>query len=398
MRGPLARLGVLALLPIGAAAACTRSDFSIGVDCEDGFCDPPPGFTPLDGGAEGSLPDTAQLLACIGTECPPPYATCGDKPSTVCGTNLMNDSENCGACGVSCGGADLARLRMKARCSDGACEFECTFDYLIGELFRDCNGIIDDGCEAQILGDPHNCGACGNECPAGVRCIEGMCGCPSGKIDCDGKCVNPRTDDEHCKTCGNACAPPAVACAPMPPNTAYGCVDAECGRLECAPLYGDCNGDVKKDGCTSDGCETSLVDPNHCGGCGVRCGPNQACRQNRQGRPVCMDVCTNLGLLQCGDGCVDPLTDPNNCGGCAISCVEQWKNEVPTCKSGMCESECAPGFADCNGDAADGCEIDLRSHPANCGACGLECDQRAGQPCINGVCLMVECDAGVEAK
>jgi hypothetical protein len=45
--------------------------------------------------------------------------------------------------------------------------------------------------------------------------------------------------------------------------------------------------------------------------------------------------------------------------------------------------QCDPGFADCNGNPADGCEASLES-PASCGACGVVCS--AGQHCARGVC------------
>jgi hypothetical protein len=44
---------------------------------------------------------------------------------------------------------------------------------------------------------------------------------------------------------------------------------------------------------------------------------------------------------------------------------------------------CTAGFADCNGDAADGCEADLGSASATCGACDHDCE---GSPCKAGLC------------
>jgi hypothetical protein len=44
---------------------------------------------------------------------------------------------------------------------------------------------------------------------------------------------------------------------------------------------------------------------------------------------------------------------------------------------------CSPGFANCDGEASDGCEVDLESDPTNCGACGVSCDGRA---CLEGAC------------
>src|SRR4051812_22624328 len=54
---------------------------------------------------------------------------------------------------------------------------------------------------------------------------------------------------------------------------------------------------------------------------------------------------------------------------------------------------CEPGFADCNGIAADGCEVDLTSDAASCGKCGHGCE---GGPCQTGVCQPVVVATGQE--
>lgn len=54
---------------------------------------------------------------------------------------------------------------------------------------------------------------------------------------------------------------------------------------------------------------------------------------------------------------------------------------------------CAEGFRDCNGDPADGCEVDITSDVDNCGACGNQCG--AEEVCINSQC-QAECDPDLE--
>jgi hypothetical protein len=44
---------------------------------------------------------------------------------------------------------------------------------------------------------------------------------------------------------------------------------------------------------------------------------------------------------------------------------------------------CVAGFADCNGDPADGCETSLQTDGAHCGACDRSC---LGQACSAGLC------------
>ena len=384
-------------LSFGAALACAVPvDVSIGEDCDGGFCSEGPTFAPPppDGGdAEASISAPERTLACIGTTCPAPWVTCPTGNASLCGTNMSNDPQNCGACGVVC--AEYTEgLHLGARCVDGACVFECL---LSPGVFQDCNGVLDDGCEVDIHSDPRNCGSCGNACAPGVRCIKGTCGCPTGQIDCAGNCIEPRYDDLNCGTCGNACQDPPTACAPMPTNTAYGCADGKCGALKCQGGFGDCNHDLAK-GCASDGCETDLTTHDDCGACGNACLPEQECTPDDEGIPRCKDTCAKIGLTECLGECLDILSDPRACGGCGVACQPGGDHQVAVCTKGLCGVECLEGFADCNGDPVDGCEVDLRMNPLHCGACGQRCDVGAGQPCIEGKCLMVECDAGVVAK
>lgn len=380
--------------------ACSTERSYVGV--EDAGA-PPGDFAPppsADGGDATAL-EAPDVPLCMSTECPAPYATCAKTASFLCATNLRNDKENCGACGVSC--TALARgLNMGARCVEGACVFECI---VAGDPFYDCNGIIDDGCETNVGKDDENCGGCGIKCAPGVRCISGQCGCPSGLVDCGGDCVDTRFDDMNCGACHNECPPfPDDGCDPIPAESFYGCGDRACGALKCHYGFGDCNRDLGL-GCASDGCETNLrTNPEHCGACGVKCSPGQVCRDQGNG-PECSDACGALGLGECpyplagrdATACIDFRNDPKNCGACGIVCPAG-VNQVATCEKGVCGRVCEPGFADCNGDPIDGCEVDLGSHPANCGACGNACDFAEGQPCVNGQCLVAPCDGGVVTK
>jgi hypothetical protein len=79
--------------------------------------------------------------------------------------------------------------------------------------------------------------------------------------------------------------------------------------------------------------------------------------------------------------------DPNNCGGCKMVCPRVGANAVPTCKASSCGYACTSPFLDCNGLAADGCEINSSSDPNHCGGCGVACP--AGTTCLRGTCAGV---------
>ncbi len=349
------------------------------------------GFVPsADGSADGASDVSPALAMCVGTECPYPYATCTRQDGTLafkCETNVLVDDYNCGACGNACTGRDVfGELNMVAHCIDGTCQPTCS----VG--FADCNGLVDDGCESVSSNDPNNCGACGNVCPEltnGNRgCVDGKCNqeCLAPNTWCDPRCTNTLTDSNNCGSCGNVC--PYME-APL--GMAYGCANGECGHLRCVALYDDCNNDL------SDGCEVSLSgDVENCGACGNKCAPGQICtiRPDKGPNPVC--ACDPSETL-CGFTCADLLSDVDNCGACDNRC-RTYGHDVSVCKNGYCVSECSPGWGNCDGDRSNGCETDLTRNAHHCGACGNECDVAAGQPCIDGKCFMVECDAGVVTK
>jgi sugar lactone lactonase YvrE len=100
------------------------------------------------------------------------------------------------------------------------------------------------------------------------------------------------------------------------------------------------------------------------------------------------------GEAMCDGACTDIASDPTSCGACGHVCDAT--HGAPSCKSGACAIDCDPGFDDCNGDADDGCEADLGSDLASCGACGHTCDATHGAAsCDDGLCA-ITCDPGFE--
>ncbi len=103
------------------------------------------------------------------------------------------------------------------------------------------------------------------------------------------------------------------------------------------------------------------------------------------------------GKKACDDTCVD-VNDPDF--GCSDTGCAPCKtaNATATCAAGACSiASCDPGFANCNSSAGDGCEVDLRSDPSNCGTCERICTlPHASAQCVNSECTVDACDVGFE--
>ena len=162
-----------------------------------------------------------------------------------------------------------------------------------------------------------------------------------------------------------------------------------CEATVCPDGIGDCDGDV------GNGCETALTSLTDCGACGAPCGLTNAAASCATGD--CQVASCDGGFGSCdgldGNGCELTLDTIVNCGACGSVCA--LANASETCASGTCTLlTCAPGFGDCDGDDATGCEASLASL-AHCGACGAACEvANASESCATGTCVVIACGAG----
>lgn len=105
--------------------------------------------------------------------------------------------------------------------------------------------------------------------------------------------------------------------------------------------------------------------------------------------------------MSCAGACVD-LNGVTNCGGCGNVCPVRSNAQV-TCRVGTCGFSCNPGYADCNGMNADGCEANLTTSIAHCGRCNNVCNATNGTAsCMVGACGILcatgfdNCDGNVD--
>lgn len=146
--------------------------------------------------------------------------------------------------------------------------------------------------------------------------------CPTGQTLCGGACISTASSVDHCGACGNVCGASPFA------NMTRACQTGQCGSV-CSTGFANC------DGLMGNGCE------------------------------------------------VDTRSSAQHCGACTRACA--LANATPSCLVGSCYiASCSTGFASCDGNEANGCEMDTRSSAQHCGACGRACSST--QQCIRGTC------------
>lgn len=307
---------------------------------------------------------------------------------------------DCGACGKACA---AIQGHAAPECAAGACQDKCEPGW------ADCSvpqGTSPKNCSVELASDKNNCGACGHKCvdPANgvASCQEGQCvvACTSGY----GVCTNTGdtcidfSQPTSCGTCGNKCPAPAVLGAGTKDTGCCKAWDAATNsckercvagtgadtcscKYTCQPGFGDCN---QADG-NLDGCETSVAtDKQNCGACGTVCPgatrPDVACQAG-----ACVTVCGGSVRdcdLQLDNGCeTDVNTNAAHCGACGTVCPAPGPHTVPVCTNGSCGYTCEAGWVNCDGSPANGCETSETAETCiSCGPTGRCCASACGTP------------------
>jgi formylglycine-generating enzyme required for sulfatase activity len=333
------------------------------------------------GGCTGMACSTNNIAAaCVGGTCAGAcvtgFADCdGDKRTNGCETNTVTTAAHCGMCGQAC----PTPANSVAVCIGSSCGITCTAG------FGSCDGTNANGCETNLNTTATHCGACGNACQfanAAASCAAGRCAmgaCNAGFANCDGNPANgcevniASGDIRNCGNCGMICPAPPVGASAV-------CNGSMCGisGLTCPSDRRDCNA------VAADGCETAvLTDVNNCGACGARCSTTGGTASCAGG--ACAIAC-NAGLGNCdgngANGCETQLNTTAHCGACGTTCAVS-ANSTPVCTGGSCGVTCTPGFGNCDGNSANGCETNLQSGPF-CGSCLAVCPP--GVTCVSGIC------------
>ncbi len=237
-------------------------------------------------------------------------------------------------------------------------------------------------------------------------CAEGFV-CQDGTCVPDGNGPDAGTGDDMK---AGACQP---ACGGLTPycnggGHCVGCtMDSQCPQGKYCKITDDahatcvigCDGDDRcpSGKCCNMQCADTNNDPNNCGACGKACSAAHAQASCVGGQ--CQAGACDPGWGDCdgnaANGCEANLhVDVDNCTACGTTC--SLKNAINACADGCYIGACNFGFDDCNGDTNDGCETPVLTDPNNCGGCGASCTAlpNATASCAAGNCVLGKCNQG----
>jgi hypothetical protein len=288
---------------------------------------------------------------------------------------------NCGACSSTC-----ANPHGATACLSGVCTPTCA------EGYGNYDGNVVNGCEATCDQPAH----CGLDCRT---CQEGSAGhtvttsCAGNAevaaASCHPTCLPGYLDSDldGANGCEVACLTSALCGSDCSPCLATNATANLCGGGNGVPASQSCKpaclagyADLDLNG--ADGCETVCDTNAHCGAECKACSIDHASRVDCAGpalssaascQPQCLAGWANNDV-DGTNGCEAACETDNQCGSDCLPCQ---KNHVvsATCTSNdkpavtECVPTCEEGFADLDGNGANGCE--LTCSEAN--HCGLEC-------------------------
>jgi len=235
-----------------------------------------------------------------------------------------------------------------------------------------------------------SCSCNGQYVDTGSSCVK----CPNEQIACNNICVDPNTDVNNCRSCGNVCH------APTNGHGVAVCNEGVCG-LDCDEGYSPCG----------TRCLNLNTNVNNCGGCGKRCDDPGEC-QTATGATCVSGACNYQSVNPTNGGWTDWSECSAECGGeQSRTCT----NPAPACNGAACTgsstqscnpaSDCplptdachtATGVSCVDGECnypllpskptatmCDGKCVNLNTDSYNCGQCGHSCP--SGYICTKSV-------------
>ncbi|MDH5493373.1 MAG: putative metal-binding motif-containing protein, partial [Myxococcales bacterium] len=406
------------------AADATRCATS--ADCDDGiFCNGDERCDPSSPGADllGCAPAAGE--ACM-------FAQICDEGMAACLTQCEAEpdadgdghrAESCG--GMDCDDADAERYPGNTEVCDAEGHDEDCDPSTYGPD-ADADGFVGAACCNTSADGSLLCGADCDDSSGDIRPTAPE-SCNGVDDNCDGlidegvlSTFYPDCDGDGFGALGAA---PVMACvAPTSPSSACagamraawagGATDCADGAESVHPGAAEiCNGfDDDCDDAIDEGAGTPFHPDCDSDGYGAQGSiPTVACAAPAEPPPACPAGAWSDLPTDCDDayGAVHPMAAElcnaldEDCDGAidgpaaAIWCTLE-NVETETCVLGVCGvARCTSGWADCDGAAPNGCEIDLLNDPAHCGGCALPCALTNGSPaCSGGSCVVGSCDAG----
>lgn len=338
------------------------------------------------------------------------FASCEDK----CIDGEMHD-DHCGAkglcndddpasdnyIGTPCG-ANAFCSKSQCACDDGYFMYEgrCispSYNEFCGASFTDGNFNIGQDCTKE------NRKSCQKEDNI-YKCV-----CDYGYVECDGKCIDPQTNAQHCGKYERG-----ITCNSLISCGKQTCVLGEC-KDNCLESQVACPISAYENVCVKQSIYQLEQTPNNCTKCAEGICPDPSIKDNYFHENRCIDseghnrLHTIYHCNKCGDACaatydcINKGNDyycacPSGLTECTISGVKRCINLSDLHKT-ACD-KCESGWEDCNNDPSDGCEARTSDDKYNCGRCGSNCDQAfprkhvSGIVCVSGTCQFTGCEAG----
>src|SRR6201999_2891173 len=163
-------------------------------------------------------------------------------------------------------------------------------------------------------------------------------------------------------------------------------------------LGGQSTNGICQDASCTDGVKSGTETDTDCGGSSCApCAAGMSCAANRD---CTSGVCATGTCAEpsCSDKIQNGDETDTDCGGSCQTCLPGQRCKLPTdcaggnCTNGTCSLTCLDGKGNCDGNASNGCETNLKTDADHCGACDTPCNlPGATAICNGGACAIDKC-------